>query len=430
MPRVKTFSRGGILVDSFRSLTAGQAIRPLFLPSLAVVPLVQYPGARAEWVVDSGESVAEDQILARGLRGDDLPVHSPIPGKVLEFREITLPGGAVTSAALIRLEGEFGRTGRRVEPLGWTNVGSEALRDRIRSAGIYLESSTLDPRRSLESFSSGVDSLVINGLQPEPYLTLGHQLQAERPSDLAEGIRILQKILEPARTDLVSDPDLPEVWTGLFSELVPWVALHTLAFRYPQSQEGILLQTIGRAIPRNSGPKTMVLDVASVLAIRDAVVEGRPQVEKTIVVSGRGVRRPGTYRVRIGTPLVQLLRDAGGLRPGDHKVLIGGPFLGQAVDHLSTPVLKSTQAVLVLGKDEVNEAVERPCIRCGQCVNACPVGLEPLNLHKALTQGNPAAAWEEGLGFCIECGICSFVCPSRVPLVSEFQDAKEANRAL
>ncbi|HTH12803.1 MAG TPA: RnfABCDGE type electron transport complex subunit C [Spirochaetia bacterium] len=430
MPRVKTFSRGGILVDSFRSLTSGQAIRPLFLPSLAVVPLVQYPGARAEWVVDSGESVAEDQVLARGLRDEDLPVHSPIPGKVVEFREITLPGGAVTSAALIRLEGEFGRTGRVVPPLGWTDASVLQLRERIRSAGIYLESSTLDPRRTLEGLSSGVDHLVVNGLQPEPYLTLGYQLQAERPEDLAEGIRILQKILEPARTDLVSDPDLPETWTSTFSRLVPGVGLHALAFKYPQSQEGILLQTIGRAFPKNAEKKAVVLDVASVLAIRDAVVEGRPQVEKTIVVSGRGVKRPGTYRVRIGTPLVQLLRDAGGLKPGDHKILIGGPFLGQAVDHLSTPILKSTQAVLVLGKDEVNEAVERPCIRCGQCVSACPVGLEPLNLHKALTQGSPAAAWEEGLGLCIECGICSFICPSRVPLVSEFQDAKEANRAL
>jgi electron transport complex protein RnfC len=381
-------------------------------------------------VVDSGESVSEDQVLARGLRPGDLPVHSPIPGKVLEFREITLPGGAVTSAALIRLEGEFGRTGRPVDLQSWADVPADRLRERIRLAGIYLESSTLDPRRTLEDLAAPVDALVINGLQPEPYLTLGHRLQTERAAELAEGIRILQRILEPVRTELVADPDSPEAWTKGFSGLLEGVGLHALQFKYPQSQEGLLLQTIGLAHPRSSDRKTMILDVASVLAVRDAVVEGRPQVEKTIVVSGHGVRRPGTYRVRIGTPLVQLLRDAGGLKPGDHKVLIGGPFLGQAVDHLSTPVLKSTQAVLVLGKDEVNEAVERPCIRCGQCVNACPVGLEPLNLHKALTQGNPALAWEEGLGFCIECGICSFICPSRVPLVSEFQDAKEASRAL
>lgn len=426
MPRVKTFSRGGILVDSYRSLTASQPIRPLFLPSLAVVPLVQYPGARAEWVVASGDSVLEDQVIARGLREEDLPVHSPIPGRIVEFRETVLPGGAVCSTALIRLEGAFGRTGRPAAKHSWALVSDEVLRDRIRAAGIVLESSPLDPRPSLENHSAGLDALVVNALQPEPYLTLSLHLQHERADDLAEGTRILQKILRPVQTHFVADPDHPEVWEREYSSLLEGVHLHALQFKYPQAQEGLLLKTIGVPFHPGQPNRILILDAASVLAVRDAVVEAKPQVEKTVVVSGQGIRNPGIYRVRIGTPLVQLLKDAGGLKPGDHKILIGGPFHGQAVDHLSTPVLKSTQAVLVLEKDEVNESRERPCIRCGECVLACPVGLEPLNLHHALRQGNLPLARDEGLDFCIECGICSYVCPSRVPLVSQFQSAKEA----
>jgi len=430
MPRVKTFSRGGILLDSFRSLTGSRPIQDLFLPSLAVVPLVQYPGARAEWVVEAGEAVAEEQILARGPRPGDLPVHSPIPGRIVEFRELTLPGGTVSSAALIRLEGEFRRTGRPSFKKQWALVGDAEIRERISNAGIYLSSSPLDPRRTLEGLAPTLEALVVNALQPEPYLTLSHHLQQERAEDLAEGVRILQKLFRPQRTEFVSDPESPEEWTRTFSALLDGVGLHTLEFKYPQAQEGLLLQTIGIKVAPGMAHRVLVLDAASVLAVRDAVIEAKPQVEVTVVVTGRGVMQPGAYRVRIGTPLVQLLKDAGGLAPGEHKILVGGPFQGKDVDHLSTPVLKSTQAVLVLDKAEVNQAAQRPCIRCGLCVDSCPVGLEPLNLHKALVQGNIGLARDEGLAFCIECGICSFVCPSRIPLVAEFQDAKEASRGL
>ena len=427
MPLVKTFLKGGIEVDSFRNLTGAHPIRPLFIPSMAIVPLMQYPGAKAEWVVEEGTLVGEDQILALGSGPRELAVHSPIPGRIVEFREITLPWGTVTTAAFVRLEGEFSRTGRPSVKREWALVPDNEIKDRIRAAGIFLESSPLDPRRSLEGLSSSIDAFVVNALQPEPYLTLSYHLQRERTADLVEGVRILQKLFRPVQTHFVSDPDHPEEWEQLFSGLLDGVQLHSLQFKYPQAQEGFLLRTIGVRVGPGRGDQVLILDVASVLAVRDAVVEGKAQVEKHVVVSGRGIRNPGVYRVRVGTPLFQLLKDAGGIKPGDHKVLIGGPFQGQVVDSLTTPILKSTQAVLVLEKGEVNQGVERPCIRCGQCVDACPVGLEPLNLHKAIVSGNFSLARSEGLGLCIECGICSYICPSRVPLVSQFQAAKEAS---
>ena len=135
MPRVKTFSRGGIHVDSFRSLTSHSQVRPLFLPSLAVVPLVQYQGARAEWVVELGDFVAEDQVLAKGVGPRDLAVHSPIPGQIVEFREIVLPGGSVSEAALVRLEGEFRRTGRPVLRKDWALVARKM--GRVPSSNCY-----------------------------------------------------------------------------------------------------------------------------------------------------------------------------------------------------------------------------------------------------------------------------------------------------
>lgn len=419
MSRHKTSFLGGIPVESHRELTQDQPIRPLSLPSIAVLPLSQYPGARARWVVGVGDHVEEDQVLAVGIGVEDLDVHSPTPGFLQEFREITLPGGTVTSAALIRLDGHFGRTGRPVQPQDWTTLTPSSMREKIRRCGVFLQSSTLDRPVNLAALPESVDELVVNALQSEPYLTLPQVLLKERTEAVSEGIRILQRIFSPARTHFVTDMN---DFGAFFEEQQPFLQglnCRALEFRYPQAHAGLLLKTLD--IQRSN----LILDVASIVALRDAVVDERPQTEKTIVLSGGGARQPGTYRVRIGTPLYQFLKDAGGIRPDSEKVLIGGPFLGDEVENFASPVIKSTQSVLVLTRREVNSVPTRACIRCGSCSASCPVGLEPLNLYKLLQQGKQELATAEGLDYCIECGICSFVCPSRIPLLAAFHDAKK-----
>lgn len=423
MSRHKTFFLGGIPVESHRELTQDQPIRPLSLPSIAVVPLSQYPGGRARWVVGVGDHVDEEQVLATGLGSGDLDVHSPTPGVLQEFREITLPGGLVTSAALIRLDGEFERTGRPGKPQDWTSLSPAAMREQIRRCGVFLQSSTLDPPVSFVGLPETVENLVVNALQSEPYLTLPQVLMKERMAALSEGVRILSRIFSPTKVHFVSDMD---DFGGFFEENqrhFEGIHCHALEFRYPQAHAGLLLKTL------DIRQSNLILDVASVIALRDALVEQRPQTEKTVVLSGGGARRPGSYRVRIGTPLYQFLKDAGGIKPDSEKVLVGGPFQGDEVASYSSPVIKSTQAVLVLTRKEVNAVPTRACIRCGSCSASCPVGLEPLNLYKLLQQGKTDLAVSEGLDSCIGCGICSFVCPSRIPLLAAFHDAKkEASR--
>lgn len=429
MARVRTFSQGGLTVDSCRASVTGRPIRPLFFPPLAVVPLAQYPGARAEWLVNKGDSVREDQLLARGTRPEDLPLHSPVPGTVVDFREMTLPGGIVSSTALIRFEGEFDRTAKPSESADWAMLSSADLRSRLEKAGVCWSSSSLDAAPVLANLPGHLEALVVNGLQSEPYLAAPSILLEQRSQDLLEGIRILQKIWQPKITHLAVDPEHPDVWQDRFRSLSDGIHVHLLEFKYPQAQEGLLLRTLGFSPVQANRTKVLTVDVETVLALRDAVVEGKPQVEKSVVVAGKGVRNPGIYRVRIGTPIYQLLKDAGGLHPGDFRIVSGGPFLGALVDDLTVPVVKSTSAILALGKGEINSARERPCVRCGDCATHCPVGLEPLNLSKALQKGDWMLAHQEGLDLCIECGICSFICPSRIPLVSMFRKAKESSNA-
>jgi len=419
MTRNKTFPLGGIEVESFRHLTEDSPIHSLTLPSLAVVPLMQYAGARARWIVAVGDKVAEEQVLAKGLGPNDRDVHSPTPGVLQEFREVPLPGGEISSAAVIRLEGEFQRTGKTVSARDWTSWSPTELLDCILECGVYLESSTLDHSVILPSPGKPLKDLVVNGLQHEPYLTVALTLLEARFEELAEGVRILQKMYSPERTHLVTDVGDLTARLPRWKELMQDVEFPALEFKFPQTQAGLLLKTL------EIGQESLVVDVVGVLAIRDAVVEGRPQIERTIVVSGGGARRPGVYRARIGTPLFQFLKNSGGIKPQSEKILVGGPFRGRTVENLASPVVKSTQSVLVLTKTEVNAGSESSCIRCGSCVMHCPVGLEPLNLFKLIRQQNLDQARQDGLEYCIECGICSFVCPSRLPLVETFQTAKE-----
>ncbi len=422
MSRQKTLFLGGVPVESHRGLTHDQPIRSLSLPSVAVLPLIQFPGARARWIVGVGDHVAEEQVLALGLGSGDLDVHSPTPGVLQEFREITLPGGTVTSAALIRLDGQFGRTGRPSRPQDWNTLDPATLLEQIRRCGVFLQSSTLDRPVNLDEAPAKVEHLVINGLQSEPYLTLPQVLATERLDAVVEGIHILQRIYSPVKTHFVTDRDDAASFFEGNRAAFSGMSCESLEFRYPQAHAGLLLKTLG------AQRASLILDVASVVALRDAVVEQRPQTEKTVVLSGGGARRPGVYRVRIGTPLYQFLKDAGGIKPDSEKVLIGGPFLGEEVESFASPIIKSTQAVLVLLRTEVNAGQTRACIRCGACSASCPIGLEPLNLAKLLQQANPELAFSEGLGSCIECGICSYVCPSRIPLLAAFHDARKERR--
>ena len=396
---------------------------------MAVVPLAQYQGARGDWCVSVGDWVAEEQVIAQPSGPTDLPLHAPIPGRIVGFRETLLPGGYTSESALIQMEGPFSRTGKPDSIQNWTEREIDALRARLDQAGLFVESGPLDDRVHLPSMESGLDALVLNGLQPEPYLTLSGYLQDKDPSGLIEGIRILQKIYRPLQTIWATDWDLGPPDLSSLEVSSEKVEVVSFPFRYPQAQRGLLLQSLGLKTVSGRPARALVLDASSILAIRDAVVFGRPQVEKTIIVSGNGIQNPGPYRVRVGTPLAHLIKEAGGLKPGVSKVLHGGPFRGSLVEDLASPILKSTQGIVVLTESEVNTGTERPCIRCGQCSTDCPVGLEPVNLYYSLLQNRRDQASDEGLNLCLECGICSFVCPSRIPLAAIFKQSKEAESA-
>lgn len=419
---VKGFHQGGVEVEMFRSLTHDAELVQLALPSQAILSLSQYPGGRAQWDVSLGDHVEEDQKIASGQRAQDVPLHSPIPGVVEAFQEKRLPNGNLSSTVIIRLDGNFARTGKVVPRREWHGFKSDQLLRWIWENGVFFESSTIDSVWNILDISIPIKNLIINGVQNEPYLTAPTLIMGEKSAEIAEGIQILQEIFQPQKTLFASDPDFPEDWHNLYREMLPGVELVSVRQRYPQAQERILWQTLkgtlgGEGFNRR---ENLIVGLDTLLAVHDAVVWSRPYTEKLITLSGHGVVSPGIYRVKVGTPIAQILADTGGLTPDASQILVGGPFCGLPVEDLSLPVTKSTQAVLVLTDQELGPQKTYPCIRCAACVSSCPVGINPVEIYQLLTRGQGEQAQREGLPSCIRCGICSFVCPSRVPLLETF----------
>lgn len=428
---VKTFARGGLLVEDFLELTKDRPIETVALPNLAVLTLRQYPGAQGNWLISRGQTIEEEMLVASGPGPDDLPLHSPIPGVVEDFRTLDSPEGGTTQAALIRLSGAFARTGKAQSPSAWESESAEAVWRRLVKAGVVAASGPLDPAFPPPRPTTGI-KLVINGLRTEPYVSLNYHLLTEWVDQIEAALPILQRLYSPASIHLAvdrRDAPLVEAWTeqGRFKK----VTIHQLKEKYPQAQEKILYSTL---FGREPGLKDtlasldcLILDPATLIAMYEAVVFGKPMVERFVVLSGDCFHRPGVYRVRIGTPLAQLVKDIGGFSREPAKLIHGGPFKGTEILSLADPVTKDTSSILALSARDVQPAAEHPCVRCGLCVTTCPASLQPINIYKALRRGEDGRA--EGLDHCIDCGLCSFVCPSHIPLSALFKEARRPQPA-
>ncbi len=402
----RSFNRGGLLVETYRELTPAAPWELLPLPSRAILTASQYPGHTTSWVVSVGDQIEEEQLIAQGK---PFGLHSPIPGTVEAFQELTLPNGTKTSAMTLRLGGEFRKTGRPRTARDWTKESAEALKTRVSQLGVPL--SSLDPK----TVSVPLKVLVLNAIQPEPYMTLGLRIIEDQREEWTEALKILQKIFQPQETWLAIDQEKSQKSLPV----APDKSFHVKVFasRYPQAQQKLLLSSLGLdKFPLNS---VLVVEPETLLALYQAAVWDKAYVDKPVVISGNAAVNPGVYRVKIGTPLSDLLTYAGGL-PEDTLVLQGGPFRGTQVTDLTQPVLKSTSAVILMNRKKAHQTAQTDCTHCGNCAEVCPVGIRPLYLWQALETQDHEGIRAEGLDRCVACGLCSFICPSRIPLFEHF----------
>lgn len=437
---MKTFSMGGVHPQD-NKLSARKPFQVVDLPDVAIFSLEQHIGAPAKPIVAVGDKVKAGQMIAEAGGFVSAPVHSSVSGTVQKIATFTDGWGFEKMAIHIKVEGS-----EWMENISTDNklrneckLSSEEIIKKIADAGIVGLGGACFPTqvKLMPPKDMSVDTLIINAVECEPYLTHNHQLMLEKPAEVLMGVRILMKALnikkaiigiEANKMDAVKslrDDESMNRQTGesISIEVVP------LKLKYPQGGEKQLIEALtGRKVPNGGIPAAVgcvVQNVGTAFAVYEAVQLNKPLVEVMMTVTGPSVTNPGNFIVRIGTPIEKVLEMAGGIPEDTGKIIGGGPMMGKTYSHTNHPVNKRSSGLLLLPKDLAAPLEEKNCIRCGKCVQNCPMGLAPYLLA---TQGE-MALWDdmekEQVANCIECGCCTFTCPSNRPLLDYIRYGKQ-----
>lgn len=432
-----TFPIGGIFPRQRKSVTRSKEIWNAILPSRSIVPMSQHDGPPASAQVSVGDRVREGMRIGKAPNRQGAHVHSPVPGTVVDVREIFLAGGRKSDAVVIDLEGEFDRLGKEMVTHEWRRLPVSRLLEEIAERGVVGMGGFGIPTAHKYRQRKGHRwrALIVNGAESEPYRSSDHRVMVEYAAQVVEGIEIAAAILSPEEVIVGIEANKTDASHALSTEIrrreLPYRVVR-MAVKYPQGDERQMVRTLTDIdYPFGEAPESagiMVSNVATLFAVYEAVVLHKPVVERVVTVGGGALARPANLKVRIGTPIGQLLEDCGGFTEQPAKIVCGGALTGHTVFEPETPITKGVGCVLALTKREIRGASTTSCIQCGKCIRACPVGLEPVRLYKLIDHSRHGEAAAEGLYECCECGACSYICPSRIPLVQGIKVGKSAAR--
>ncbi len=438
---MRTFKIGGVHPHDNKQFSAHQPITECPLPKQAIIPLVQHIGAPAQAVVKEGDKVKVGELLAQAGGFVSANICSPVSGTVTKIGDWTDAWGAPGQAIYIDVQGdewlpEIDRTPELVQAC---TLEPKAIIDKISAAGIVGLGGACFPTqvKLLPPPGKKAEVLIVNGVECEPYLTCDHQLMLEHGEEIIVGIEILKRALGVDRAIIGIEnnkKDAIEHMTKL-TQTKLGIEVMPLKLKYPQGGEKQLIDAcIGRQVPSGALPievGAVVDNVATIYAVYEAVQKNKPLISRVMTVTGKNVTKPGNYCVRFGTPIEEVIALAGGVPVDTGKIIGGGPMMGRAMDHIENmPANKRLSGLLFLPEAESIRPEEENCIRCGKCVQACPMGLEPYLLQRM----SQLEMWEEcekhDVMDCIDCGCCVFTCPAHRRLLDGIRPAKAKVGAL
>ncbi len=423
--------KGGVHPNDSKALSAAKPIQEAPLLDSYKVIMHQNIGAPPELLVKKGDEVKKGSLLAKVGGFVSVPLHSPTSGTVKMIDKVPGPTGISVPCIEITADGED-EWGSPFEPMAdWQSADPAVLKQRVWDAGVVGMGGAAFPSHVKLSPPEGkkIDRLILNGAECEPYLTADHRLMLEQAEEVVIGAAILARILGLDGAVIGVESNKPDAVEMLKKSAPKYnVEVQALPVNYPQGAEKQLIYAItGREVPVGALPMDIgcvVQNVASAAAVYEAVVKGRPSIERITTVTGKPVVNPGNWKFRIGTPISKALELAGGISEQPAKLLLGGPMMGIAQNSLDVTTMKNTSGILLISQDEVSQYTSEPCIRCGRCVDCCPMQILPATISQAVE--NNRFDWAEKLNVmaCIECGSCSYSCPSHRPLNQQFKRAK------
>ena len=423
---LKTFSIGGVHPHE-NKFSAHQPIITAAVPEKAVILLGQHIGAPAKPVVAKGDVVKVGTIIAEANGFVSAAVHSSVSGKVVKIDSIVDASGYARPAIFIDVDGDeweenIDRTPNLIKDC---NLPAEEIVKKIAGAGIVGLGGACFPTqvKLTPPPTAKAECIIINAVECEPYLTADHQLMLEHAEEIMVGVNILMKAVKVNKAFIGIENNKPDA-IELMSKVASGYAGITvvpLKVQYPQGGEKQLIdavmsrQVASGALPISVG--AVVQNVGTAFAVYEAVQKNKPLFERVITVTGKSVKQPSNFMARIGTPMKQLIEACGGLPEDTGKIISGGPMMGKALVNTDVPTAKGSSGILIMNVKEARRGEAKSCIRCGKCVGACPMGLEPYLLSVLAENGDFERMENERIMDCIECGSCQFTCPARLPLL-------------
>jgi len=428
----KSFKHG-VHPPEHKDETNGLPIRQFSFPPVIMLPLSMHLGAPSEPIVHEGQEVVRGQMLARASGYMSVPIHAPVSGRIRKIGNVPTISGKMSPG--IYLEAFPSSTQEVLEgkPVDLEKATREEILQGIQDAGIVGLGGAAFPTHVKLKVPEGktCDTLIINGIECEPYLTTDHRVMLEQGEDIFTGIRYLLKATGAPRAIIgieANKQDAAAHLAGMIPNDMP-VTVEVVPVKYPQGAEKMLITALlGREVPSGGLPievGAVVVNVATTAEIGRLLPHGRGIQERVITITGPGIKKKGNYLITVGTPLRYVLEKVGEI-DRISEVYMGGPMMGVAVSNLDIPIVKGTSGIVAFSESEVPRADRiYPCIKCGACVDACPLSLNPSKLGiLAKFEAYDEMAAGHHLMDCFECGSCSYVCPSHIPLVQYFRTAK------
>lgn len=429
----KTFSMGGVHPRDYK-ISADSAIEAFPVLERAYISMNQHLGAPAEPIVQKGDKVKVGQLIAKPTGFVSTCIHSSVSGTVASVEPYADLAGNPVMTVIIDVEGDewmedIDRTPDIVREI---KLSQQEIIKKIADSGIVGLGGASFPTHIKLSPPPGkkADYLLINGAECEPFLTSDYRIMIEYPEQILIGAKIMMAALGVDKCLFGIEENKPEAIKTLssYSKQYPQIQIVTLKKKYPQGGEKQLIDALtGRKVPSKGLPidaGAVVQNCGTALAVYEAIQKNKPLFEGIVTITGNCTEQQRNFRLRVGTPIIQMLDQIGRIPKEAAKVISGGPMMGKAIANLQAASVKSSSAILVLTEEETKRKPEGNCIRCGKCIDACPMGLEPYLLNKLTRIGDFAALEQNKVYDCIECGCCLYTCPAYIPLLDYIRSSK------